>query len=93
MQTEVRKSASYWPAPHGFLKEPKTSSSGVAPPTVSWAHPRQPLIKEVLQRFAHMLIYRSIFSVEVPSSQMTQKLTRTILNKQISISNGNSDLE
>jgi hypothetical protein len=37
--------AVYWLYIHGFVIEPRTTSPGMAPPTVSWALPHQSLRK------------------------------------------------
>ena len=63
-----------------FFLESRTTSPGMTPPTVVWAHPHQSLIKKISYRPA----YRPIFSIEGPSSsddpnfcQMDIKLAST----------------
>lgn len=46
----------------GFLLEPRTSSPGMALPTMSWAFP---LIKKIPFRLAYFQISEDVFSVEV----------------------------
>ena len=39
-----------------FLKEPRTTSPGMAPPKVGWALPHQSLSKKITYRLANSLI-------------------------------------
>jgi len=54
-----------------FLIEPRTSSPGLAPPTMGCALPHQSLIKSLPHRLPTAGYYGGIFPIEVPSSQMT----------------------
>jgi len=84
-----QRAAAYWLGPHGllscFLIEPRTTSSGVAPPTMGGALLHQSLIKKM----STALFHGSIFSTEVPSStQMTLayvKLTENCPARWISL--------
>lgn len=54
-----------------FLREPRTTSSGMAPPTMGWAFLHQSLIKEMPTGFPAAWSYRVIALIEVPYFQMT----------------------
>jgi hypothetical protein len=57
-----------------LLIAPRTTSPGVPLPTVSWALLYHSSINEMHHRLAH----RGIFSIKIPSSQMTLACVRLI---------------
>ena len=58
-----------------FLIYPSNTCQGMAPPTMGWAFPYQPLSKKVSHRLA-------IFSFEVPSSQIILACAKLIHRKK-----------
>jgi hypothetical protein len=46
-----------------FLIEPRTTSPGLAPPTMGWALPHQSIIKKIPYRLAYRLILMEAFFV------------------------------
>lgn len=54
-----------------FLVAPRTANPGVALPTVNWALPHQLSIRKCIMHLPTGQASGGIFSVEVPSSEMT----------------------
>ena len=53
-----------------FLTEPRTTSPGMAPPTMGWALLYQSLIKKMPYKFTYSQSHRGIFKIKVFSSHM-----------------------
>jgi hypothetical protein len=55
------RGAAYWLAPQGFLIEPRTTSPGMAPPTMGGALSHQSPIMKMPYRLAYSQILRRHF--------------------------------